>query len=192
MNKQPWRPIDMTLAAMFAALMAIGANVSAYLTIGGVPITFQLLFAILAGVLLGSRLGAASMTLYMLIGLVGMPVFAQFKGGIGHVISPTFGFVVSFIAVAYAVGKVVERKSDPTIRTYLFAGACGLFLNYLIGAHYMYAAYTLWFEAPGGFNYLLTWSWMAAYLPIDTGVVVAAALIAPKVKKVVLEARPAV
>ena len=83
--------------AMFSALMAIGANISAFLIIGGVPITLQTFFAILAGILLGSRMGAISMIVYAFIGLAGVPVFAGFSGGMDTLISPTFGFIVSFV-----------------------------------------------------------------------------------------------
>ena len=98
-NKEWNECISLVYSGMFAALMMIGANITAFapfLVVGGVPITLQTFFAILAGLLLGSRLGAISMTVYMFIGLAGAPVFAKFSGGFGQIISPTFGFIVSF------------------------------------------------------------------------------------------------
>ncbi len=64
--------LDLALAAMFVALMAIGANIvswAPFLQVAGVPLSMQPFFAILAGLLLGSRLGALSMTVYMLVGV---------------------------------------------------------------------------------------------------------------------------
>ena len=72
------RTIDLTLAGMFVALMAVGANITSFvpfLVIGGVPITLQTFFAILAGAILGSRLGAITMAVYAFVGLAGAPVF---------------------------------------------------------------------------------------------------------------------
>src|SRR5699024_12226352 len=71
--------------AMFVALTAIGANITSivlFLVVGVVPITLQTFFAVLAGLVLGSRVGALSMFVFIMLGVVGTPEFAQFKGGI--------------------------------------------------------------------------------------------------------------
>jgi len=159
------KPIDITLAGLFAALMAIGANIAAFIVIGGVPITLTTFFSILSGLLLGSRLGAISMIVYALIGLAGAPVFSQFTGGPSTLISPTFGFILSNILVAYITGKLVEKKSGKT--NFIVAALVGLAVNYCIGTTWMYFAYQLWFGAPEGFSYAVAWLWMAAPLPKD-------------------------
>ncbi len=105
--------LDLALAAMFVALMAIGANIvswAPFLQVAGIPLSMQPFFAILAGLLLGSRLGALSMTVYMLVGLAGAPIFANFKVGFGALLDPTGGFIIAFIIVAYVSGKLVEQK----------------------------------------------------------------------------------
>src|SRR5690348_5425090 len=104
-----FRAIDLTLVGMFVALMAIGANITSFapfMVVGGVPITLQTFFAVLAGAILGSRLGSIAMVVYAIVGLVGVPVFAKFGAGPSSVISPTFGFIISFIFTAYVVGKM--------------------------------------------------------------------------------------
>lgn len=159
------KAIDITLAGLFAALMAIGANITAFIVIGGVPITLTTFFSILSGLLLGSRLGAISMTVYALIGLAGAPVFAQFSGGPSSVLMPTFGFIVSNIIVAYVVGKIVEKKA--TRSNFIAAALTGLAVNYIFGTTWMYFAYQLWFGAPEGFSYAVAWMWMIAPLPKD-------------------------
>src|SRR5690554_1441255 len=78
------KTIELTLISMFIVLIAIGANITTiapFLVVGGVPITLQTFFAILAGLVLGSRLGAITTSAYAFIGFVGLPVFAQFMGG---------------------------------------------------------------------------------------------------------------
>ncbi|RNF39052.1 biotin transporter BioY [Planococcus salinus] len=159
------RTLKLVHIAMFSALMAIGANISAFLIIGGVPITLQTFFAILAGILLGSRMGAFAMIVYTFIGLAGAPVFAQFSGGMDTLISPTFGFVISFILLAYAVGFIAEKFLSR--KGFIAAALAGLFINYFVGTNWMYAAYKLWFAAPEGFTYQMAWAWMAAPLPKD-------------------------
>ncbi|MDN7246210.1 biotin transporter BioY [Planococcus shenhongbingii] len=151
--------------AMFAALMAIGANISSFLIIGGVPITLQTFFAILAGLLLGSRMGAFSMVVYAFIGLAGVPVFAGFSGGMDTLISPTFGFILSFVLIALVSGWIANKF--PTRIGFVMAALAGLVVNYVFGTNWMYAAYKLWFAAPEGFTYQMAWAWMAVPLPKD-------------------------
>ena len=105
------------------------------------------------------------MFVYMMLGLMGAPVFAQFKGGPASLLSPTFGFIVSFVLIAYIAGKMIEHRKS--ISAYVAAALIATVLNYLIGTHWMYIAYLLWFEAPSGFSYTLAWIWMLPPLPKD-------------------------
>ncbi|MBT2758176.1 biotin transporter BioY [Mesobacillus foraminis] len=163
--KKGLRTIDLTMAALFVALMAAGANVSSFLVVGGVPITLQTFFAILGGAILGSRLGAIAMAVYAFVGLAGAPVFAKFGGGFATILSPTFGFIVSYIFTAYVTGKIIERKR--TLPVYILAALIAMAVNYVFGTNWMYMAYKLWFTAPEGFTYQMAWMWMAVPLPKD-------------------------
>lgn len=177
----------MTYIAMFAALMMIGANITSFvpfLVIGGVPITLQAFFAVLAGALLGSRLGSISMIVYAFVGLIGAPVFARFMGGIGQLLNPTFGFVISFIFVAFITGKMVEKNRR--LNTYILASLFGTALSYLFGTNWMYVAYTFWASAPEGFTYKLAWAWMAVPLPKDIILAILAGIFAHRLQKVVV------
>lgn len=177
------RTLKLVHIAMFSALMAIGANLTSFLIIGGVPITLQTFFAILAGILLGSKLGAASMVVYAFIGLAGVPVFAKFSGGMDTIISPTFGFIVSFVLLAYVVGLIAEKF--PTRKGFVAAALAGLAINYLFGTNWMYAAYKLWFAAPEGFTYLMAWAWMVPPLPKDLILAVLAGLFGFRLKPII-------
>jgi biotin transport system substrate-specific component len=181
------RALDLTLAAMFVALMAIGANISTiapFLHVGGVPITLQTFFAILAGAILGARLGAIAMTVYMLVGMVGIPVFADFTAGFSIILKPTFGFILSYIFTAYVTGKIVEKKK--TLSTFIVAAIIGMAVNYLFGTNWMYYAYKLWAAAPEGFTYKMAWLWMVAPLPKDVILSVLAAFMAFRLETTVL------
>ncbi|MFF3101269.1 biotin transporter BioY [Viridibacillus arvi] len=184
-SKSKLRTVDLVYCALFATLMMIGANITSFapfMVIGGVPITLQAFFAILAGLVLGSRLGALSITVYMLIGLAGAPVFARFGGGFSQILSPTFGFVVAFILVAFIVGKIVENNRSK--KMYITAAIIGVIVSYLIGTNWMYAAYMLWFSAPEAFNYKMAWLWMMPPLPKDLILAVFAGVFGHRIQKV--------
>lgn len=176
--------LSLTLGSLFVACTAIGANITSiapFMIIGGVPITLQTFFAVLAGLMLGSRTGALSMFVYMMLGLAGAPVFAQFKSGPAAILSPTFGFVLSFILVAYVAGKIAERSDG--VNMYVTASLVGMAINYVIGTNWMYAAYVLWISAPSDFSYKLMWTWMAVPLPKDIALSVLAGLFAFRLNK---------
>ncbi len=94
---------NMVLCALFAALIAIGAFIR--IPVPYVPITFQGFFVLLAGFLLGPKYGAASMLIYIAVGLVRIPVFTE-GGGIMYVLKPTFGYLIGFAVCAFVVGYV--------------------------------------------------------------------------------------
>jgi biotin transport system substrate-specific component len=181
------RTIDLTLASMFVALMAVGANITSiipFMVVGGVPITLQTFFAILAGLILGSRLGAISTTVYAFVGLVGIPIFAQFGGGLGTLIKPTFGFILSYILCAYVAGKIVEKNKS--VSAFITAALIGTAINYVVGTNWMYYAYKFWADAPEGFTYSMAWMWMMVPLPKDIILAVLAGLMAHRLEKTVL------
>ncbi|MCJ7841511.1 biotin transporter BioY [Lederbergia sp. NSJ-179] len=183
-------PLDIVYAAMFSALMMIGTNITSFIpfmVIGGVPITLQPFFAVLAGAFLGSRLGAISMAVYACIGLAGAPVFAKFQGGFAQILSPTFGFILAFILMAYVTGKIIEKKNG--LPAYITAALVGTLISYIIGPNWMYAAYKLWAQAPEAFSYKLVWIWMAFPLPKDILLAILAGMFAHRMRKIVKRKR---
>ena len=184
-TKSRMSTLSLVYCGMFASLMMIGANITAFapfLVVGSVPITLQTFFAVLSGLILGSRLGAIAMTVYMFIGLAGAPVFAKFSGGFGSIISPTFGFIVSFIFVAYIAGKIVERNNK--LHSYIIAALVAMVVNYVFGTNWMYVAYKLWAAAPDIFTYKVAWIWMMPPLPKDILLSVLAGIFGHRMYKV--------
>ncbi|MEQ8235246.1 MAG: biotin transporter BioY [Syntrophomonadaceae bacterium] len=100
---------SMVYASMFGALTAIGAFIS--IPMQPVPFTLQTFFTAIAGGLLGSYTGALSQVVYIILGCVGMPVFAGGKAGIGVLFGPTGGYLLGFVAGAYVIGRLVESRS---------------------------------------------------------------------------------
>lgn len=127
---------EMVLTSLFTALTAIGAFLS--IPVGSVPITLQSLFVILSGLLLGSRLGALSQLIYVLLGLSGVRIFAGFSGGPQTVFTPSFGFLIGFIFAAFIVGRIVHSGEVMAFRRIFFATLVGTLVIYLFGVPYMY------------------------------------------------------
>ncbi|WP_066634363.1 biotin transporter BioY [Desulfolucanica intricata] len=138
-------PRDITLTAMFAALTAIVAVLGRFGVTAIVPFSLQPLVALLAGGILGARLGAVSMLVYVLMGLIGLPVFEKVPfGGPAYVLQPTFGFLIGLIAAAYLTGKFLEGKQDKGFWHYYGAMLIGLAVIYLLGLPYLYAVLNIY------------------------------------------------
>ncbi len=121
---------DMAAVAMFAALTAAGAWIS--IPVGAVPIVLANLVALLAGALLGKWKGALSQIVYVLMGLVGLPVFAGFTSGPGIVAGKTGGYLLGYIAGAFVTGLLVQhlpRRPQPLrLSISFFFGASVIYL----------------------------------------------------------------
>lgn len=126
----------MALVSMFTALTAIGAGIS--IPLGEVPITMQSLFVILSGLLLGPKLGALSQLIYIILGLIGIPIFANFTGGLQAIMKPSFGFLIGFIFAAYAVGSIAHLQNEISNIRIWIASIFGTIIIYLFGLPYMY------------------------------------------------------
>ncbi|NLM05837.1 MAG: biotin transporter BioY [Tissierellia bacterium] len=126
---------DLVRISIFAALTAVSAFFS--IPIGPVPITMQTLVVVLSGMILGSKAGAMSQLVYLLLGLSGLPVFAGFRGGFDSIFRPSFGFLIGFIPAAFFSGKILE-DSALTKRTSFTSALVGIITPYVIGIPYMY------------------------------------------------------
>lgn len=121
--------------SLFAALIAAGAFIR--IPVPVIPFTLQTMFVSMAGLLLGAKGGAISAAVYMLVGLVGVPVFTQ-GGGIWYVFQPTFGYIIGFVAGAFVTGFISERAKKHGIVSYIAAVLAGLGVIYLIGCVYLW------------------------------------------------------
>ena len=127
---------ELSLVAMFASLTGLGAFIS--FPLGPVPITLQSLFVILSGIILGAKLGALSQIVYVSLGLVGIPIFAGFTGGLQTIMKPSFGFIIGFIFASFIVGKISNSKKGPSTKRIFLASLAGTMTIYFFGLPYMY------------------------------------------------------
>lgn len=136
---------DIVLAALFTALMVVGAYIKILFPV--VPFSLQPFFCALAGVILGSRLGALSQISYVILGLAGVPVFTQ-GGGPLYVLKPTFGFLLGFILAAYIIGRVSEALKSINFKNSFISVLCGLFAIYIVGIPYLYFILKFYLNKP--------------------------------------------
>lgn len=125
---------NLMLISLFTALMAAGAFIRIPFPL--LPVTLQTFFCALAGLIIGPRLGALSMTVYAALGLAGVPIFTQ-GGGLTYVFNGTFGFIPGFIAGAYIIGKLSLRNKKHSKINNIFAAMAGLAVIYATGTAYM-------------------------------------------------------
>ena len=126
---------DMIMCALFTALIAVGAFIKVPVPV--VPFTLQFLFTMLAGLIMGGRLGAVSVGLYAVLGLVGLPIFAE-GGGIWYVMKPSFGYIIGFALGSLVTGLMVEKLEKLTTGRLLAASFTGLAIVYACGMIYYY------------------------------------------------------
>jgi biotin transport system substrate-specific component len=131
------RTRNIVLISLTVALTTAGAYLR--IPVGPVPITLQTLFVVLSGALLGPWLGALAMVSYVLLGLIGLPLFAG-GGGPQYILSPTFGFLLSFPVSAMVVGlllKSPQSMENLSAGRKLFALTLGTGVIFLIGVPWL-------------------------------------------------------
>jgi biotin transport system substrate-specific component len=121
-------------ASLLAALTAVGAFIA--IPIGPVPIVLQNLFVYLTGLLLGSKWGVTAMAVYLLAGACGLPVFSGGKGGIGHLVGPTGGYLLGFLPAVFMTGWITERAEKKNLAGIL-AMVCATAVIYLFGVAWL-------------------------------------------------------
>ena len=145
---------DLMLTSLFTALMVAGAFVRIPFPL--LPVTLQAFICALASLMIGPRLGTLSMTVYAVLGLVGVPVFAQ-GGGLTYIFNKSFGFILGFIAGAYVIGKLSQLLKKPTKLNNIKAVLAGLFTIYAVGVTYMFVIIRLYLgNTEIGFWYVIT------------------------------------
>ncbi len=151
---------SMILVGMFAAITAVLAQVAIPIPFSPVPITMQVFAVCLAAGILGARLGGLSMLIYMLLGVAGVPVFAQAKAGLPVVLGPTGGYIWGFIIAAFVIGWLIERVKQPSYKTMLLAMFAGLAVIYTTGT--IQLAFVMQLTAAKALAFGVGW-----FLPLD-------------------------
>ncbi len=179
------RRISLRHTALMDALLVVGgslivaglAQIRIPLPFTPVPLTGQTLGVLLVAAALGSSRGAASLALYLVEGILGLPVFAGSPLGVARLLGPTGGYLVGFIAAAFLVGYLAERGLDRDWKRVLIMFAAGTAVIYLFGVGWL-AHFT------GGLqNAFLAGLW--PFLPGDILKAIVAAVLLPSAWRLV-------
>lgn len=131
--------------SLFAALTAVGAFIK--IPIPYIPFTLQIVPVYLAGALLGPRIGMLSQLVYIIIGLIGVPVFAE-GGGVGYIFKPTFGYLLGYMAGAFSNGYLIQKLQLKRLFSIFLANFSTLFIVYLFGCTWLYGVMKWIIEKP--------------------------------------------
>lgn len=176
----------MILAGLFAALIAISSQVSITLPPNPVPHTLQVLFVLLAAVVLGGRWGFTSVLVWVLLGVFGLPVFTQGKAGAAVLLGPTGGFLVGFIICAYLVGWLTERSSAGFGKTFAIM-LLGVAVAYAVGLAGFMASFALFLHKPMTWGQAVTFT-VVPFLPFDIVKTLAAAYVGVRLRRAMAKA----
>lgn len=164
LNQSKAISVKLAFSILFALLMAISANSFIYLPFTPVPITMQVMTALLSGIMLGSRWGLASQIIYISLGLSGLPVFAGFKSGPFALAGPTGGYIAGFALAAFITGYLYHNlKKDArffknSLIICFISGAAGIIMIHLPGyIHLLGYLYNSSYGTGSGTLALLTW-----------------------------------
>jgi len=124
---------DGLLVIATSLLLALSAQVAFPLPFSPVPVTFQTFVVLAAGAVLGSRLGALSVLVYLTEGMIGLPFFAKGAAGIAYLRGVTGGYLLGFVAAAFVVGLLVERGWGRKVSTAMMAMGIGNVVLYVFG-----------------------------------------------------------
>lgn len=153
-------------AAALAALMGVLAQFSIPIPGFPAPVSFQVIPAYLAGLLLGPVWGGGAVLLYLLAGVLGAPVFSNFGAGLGYALGPTGGYLLGFLVAAVVIGVIVHRGREPcdlsTVPVSVQAGAM------IVGLAIIYALGVPWLASVAGYELVhATIVGAAIFLPGD-------------------------
>lgn len=182
------KTVWMTEVALMAAVLCVLAPFS--IPIGEIPITLATFAVYLTAAILGSKKGTASVLIYLLIGMVGVPVFSNFTGGAAKLAGPTGGYLIGYLPCAFFIGFLLEREwkgiknlsgiaknASELIRS-VAAMVLGTILCYLFG--------TVWFMYQMSETYTVAQALaicVVPYLAFDTVKIVLATAIAVPIRK---------
>ena len=132
--------------AFFVFATVLGAFVRIPVAGSPVPITLQTFFVLLAGAVLGRRLGAASQAVYLVLGAAGLPIFQGSAFGMSYLSGPTGGYLVGFAAAAYVVG-LLTAGARPSMARCIVSFAAGSLVIYACGATWLAYLYRMSFTS---------------------------------------------
>lgn len=164
---------NLTFIALMTALICMLGPLS--IPIGPVPVSLQNFAIYLVLYIVGMKRGTIAFLLYMLLGLMGLPVFAGFTGGLPKIVGPTGGYLVGFAGMAILAGWVVDRHYQKRLLCVagMFAATC---IPYLLG--------TLWLAQSTGMRFAAAFAaGVLPFVPLDSAKMAVAAIVGPQLRQ---------
>lgn len=155
---------NMMLAALFTTLMIISSYV--VVPIGPVPHTLQPLVVFLTGLLLGHRWGAISISVWVVLGIIGLPVFNQGQAGAVMLVGPTGGFIIGFVVCAWLIGLLTEGDLQSGYARTFGCIVLGLAVAYILGFIGFKFSFQYFLQKPMSWEKSF-WIVIAPFLPFD-------------------------
>lgn len=176
-KSKKFKTIDLAYIGLSVALIAVCAWISIPLT---VPFTLQTLAVCLVSALFGTKRGTFATFIYIVLGVIGVPVFAGFKGGIAAILGPTGGYIVGFLFTALITGVVADKFKCKLVPT-LLAMIGGILACYVFGTAWFAFVYTKQ-GTPESLATILGWCVFPFIIP-DLVKAVVASVLANRLKK---------
>ena len=166
---------DLTLTAVMAAIICIAGPLT--VAVGPIPLSLATFAIYLAGAVLGPKRGTAAVALYLLIGMIGVPVFSGFTGGFQKLAGVTGGYLIGYLPCAFLSGFGAEKAEQAGKKRILP-------MMMVLGTAVLYTVGTAWFmiQTGNGFGAALGLC-VLPFLPGDAAKIAAAAVLAAPVRK---------
>jgi biotin transport system substrate-specific component len=138
---------NLVLTALFAALTVIFSAISIPIPLSPVPFSLSVVAIFLAGALLPKKQAAIAQVVYLLLGIAGLPVFSEMRGGIGIIAGPTGGYLIAYPFMAWLIAFLIEKIGKRNFAAYFLSMAAGLALLYGVGTMWLSFSAALPFTA---------------------------------------------
>lgn len=175
---------QLTLTAVMAAVICVLGPISIAIPVSPVPISLASMAVYLAVTVLGMKLGTLSCLIYLLLGLVGIPVFAGGSAGAAKLFGPTGGYLIGYLFLALIAGAFVGRFAENKWKNIAFAA-----LGMILGTIVLYALGTAWLAYSAGMDFQAAlWAGVIPFIPGDLVKMVIAVLLGSAVRGRLLRA----
>lgn len=154
-KKRKFSAADLAKCALFVVLMIVSAYISVPFI--PMPLTFQTAICVLAMLLLGARRAALAMGCYLVLGIIGVPVFSK-GGGFWYVSEPSFGYIIGYVVSVLVAGFVVRYDKKITFKRAFFASLLAVAIDYFIGIVYFSIIWKLVLKSSGLLFAVLTYN----------------------------------
>lgn len=178
-EKRKFKTIDVVYIGLSAALIAICSWIS--IPLPTVPITLQTMGVVLIASLFGAKRGTIATVIYIVLGAIGVPVFAGFSGGLGSLTGPTGGYIIGFIFTAVIVGVTADKTNK--LWALIVSMVIGILVCYVFGTAWFAYVYAKTSDAQPLMT-ILGWCVFPFLLP-DAVKIVIAAILTNRLKKFV-------